>query len=224
MICIRSCAVTAVLASLMLPAPGHAASRRKLCRQAPCHVVLRVGPITVLRAVARSTARHPNVEPLLRTIACWRSRDTCKWLGDETQPTYELNARPLAAAGRFLVYGLQLGGEQEPDQWRVRRLDVATGRLETIEVPGGFSRIHGGLLSIVVDPSGAVGWMTMGEFVFPPQGERFVSPEQKVYALAARSRTPQLLASSPAVEAGSLAASDTRLYWSEGGKARQAPL
>ncbi|MCW3033350.1 MAG: hypothetical protein JWM60_1695 [Solirubrobacterales bacterium] len=221
----RLCALAAALAALALSAPGEAASRSKLCRQAPCHVVLRDGPITVVRAVARLNERHPNVEPFLRTIACWRSRNTCKWLGDETQDTLGLTARPLASAGRFLVYGLRIAGKEGPDPWRVCRLDVATGRLEMVGSPGGFFSLHGGLLSIVVTPSGGVGWIAGGEALYPvPGGEPVVSSARQVYALPSGSRTPRLLASSPAVEAGSLAASDNRLYWSEGGAAKEAPL
>jgi hypothetical protein len=219
----RSCLLAAGLAALVLAAPGHAASRRKLCRQAPCRVILRDGPITVVRAVARLNERHPNVEPFLRTIACWRSRNTCRWLGDETEETIEISAHALATAGRFLVYGLHIEGKEEPDLWRVCRLDVASGRLETMPAPGQFSRLHGGLLSVVVTPSGALGWMAGGEALYPVSGgEPVVSAARQVYALASGSRTPRLLASSLAVEAGSLAASATRLYWSEGGEAMDA--
>src|SRR6185437_14746137 len=192
---ICSCAVAAIVMSLVLPAQGHAASRRKLCRQAPCHVLIRDGPITVVRAVARATERHPNVEPLLRTVACWRSRDICTWLGDETNVTDEISAHALAVAGRYLAYGLHLEGKEEPDSWRICRLDVATGRLEVMDAPGDFSRLHGGVLSVIATASGAIGWMAAGEVVFPPQGERFVSSDRKVYTLAAHSRTPRLLAS-----------------------------
>jgi len=137
--------------------------------------------------------------------------------------TEEISVHSLAVARRYLVYGLHLEGNED-DIWSVCRLNVATGRLETIDRRGGFSRLQGGVLSTVVNPSGALGWMTAGEYVFPPQGERFVSADRKVFVLAAGSRTPQLLASSPAVEAASLAASENRLYWTEGGMARQAPF
>jgi hypothetical protein len=207
-------------------------AKEPLCRRYRCTTLLANPSVRVFRAT-----RSLSGSERFRTVYAQSSRGRLTTLDAELvnrEPSSRLG--PLALNGPWVAYAVagNLGYNGEGEEWRVRRTNAASGRRETAALAsspsggqegvcdGGFPQGADGVTEMTVTSSGAAAWIVAGITEFPSGTN--VLGSRRVCDLAPETTAPKVVADSPAIATGSLAAAANVLYWSEGGAARSAPL
>ena len=227
----RSIATLALVLSLAGSASASATARRaaRICATGHCHTLM-TGPRARLFRLTRM-AHGFVVSSVLYGEDRRTGRVTTVVGGDvETQPVVEL---PFLA-GTYAALVLVRTGKynEEGAQVWIERVDLQTGRrLNSRRLPpgpagegcdGGLPFKAPGVTDLIVTAKGALAWLLGG--AYDPVTNAPELGDYRVCLLTGTGRAPTVLAAGDTIGPRSLAATPERLYWSEGGEPRTAPL
>jgi hypothetical protein len=229
---LATAALLLVLAAALACAASAAAAPRRaapLCRTGHCHTIEESREARLFRVTRRP---HGYVSYNVVYGEDRRTGRVTTVLGGEVeaQPEIELPA----VNGTYAAVVLVRSGKynEEGALVSVERVDLRTGRREITARPttapsegrcdGGSPYKAPGITDLLVTSKGAVAWIIGG--IYDRVTQRPDLGNYRVCLLAAGASAPTVLAAGDTIDARSLAATQERLYWSEGGEPMTAPL
>ena len=220
-----------LLAVVALGAGGTAVGARHqkpLCVRYKCRTLAATAQIRVFQA-----ARE---ESYVSSFARWLPSGRVTPLGDHFEPESGPSLGRFAIAGQFAAYALVVYGKYnyEGAVWRMVRLNVKTGHRERAEDDraegsgaclGGTDHLAPGITDVAVTPKGTTAWV-IGDRPYNPYQPN-PTPFPTIYTVCAvspASKEPRVVASSPMIQAKSLAAIPGHVYWTEGSTPRSTAI